>query len=133
MYENFVKNIYDIRTELADAVLKIIGELFPKTKCRKIYRNGKIYIMVNKNTILMLIGNEHHQFFKGYGEPEIGIDVSILPEHTIHEFLFAVFEKYEDGSRIIVKKDDMLGIISELTEENYKDFLIKKDADKFNI
>jgi len=57
----------------------------------------------------------------------------IVSEHSIHNFLYSVFEKFDDTNRISIKEDDINNIISDLTIENYKKFLIKQDAKKYNL
>jgi len=79
MYENFISSItnrVNDRSKLADAIISITTELFPKIKIKKIYSNGKIYINVNGDRTLVLIGSKQHEYPSEFGGSETIININ---------------------------------------------------------
>jgi hypothetical protein len=141
IFEN--KRCDNERLMLANAIINFMKEVFPKTKCKLITQANirqnenarKVFIIrIHDNTDFIIIreGVEYGKTENIYCSEVT--DVNIIPEHSAVYFLSNIFEKYNFKSYMIrINNYDIKNIIKDLTKENYKEYLIKKDADKYNL
>lgn len=134
-YENIISKLFP-RYKLANALVKFLNEIDPSLNC---FIEPSLYdginIVSNKLKSDVFAGYLITISKKKYSSQEFGSDETIaeITIHSIHKSFKDISEFLEELFDLDIDLKYIDSYIEKLTEENYKDYLIKKDVNKYNI
>ncbi len=131
------KNKNSSRHKLANKLVEFFNSVSPELKCFYETWNGGIYVNSRKRTTLdktpsLLIIEQKTNSFGGTLEYiPITLFHNLSEHNNVTEFLLDVFDYSQMSFEI--KYDDVDSYIEKLTKENFNNFLLEKETNKYNL
>ena len=139
MYENFIDKITEKfpRYKLAKALVSFINDINPELECHyKKGLSGDVWVKTKDDVSLLVIEKTKRENRGEFGGASKVTPITLFHglwefNNTIKEFLLYFF-----GANIIsfkIKTDSIDNNAKYLTKQNYEDFKLKQNVNKYNL
>ena len=112
---------------LAKAIYSFINKAEPKLNC-KIQKSIFNSYQITYDNGILIETKVVESYDDEFGPSEYNLQIVFYTKNNICDFILEIIDGIQDNI-----KNNLGYITNSLTEENYKDFLVKIDAEKYNL
>ena len=126
--------------KIANAIVDFLNNIEPELKCYTIMYKDKLWIVSNDNKLSYINYNYNYVVVVMFYKPELikffqkflTSDVEI--RHNCHIYYNGEdIGKDEKGTSIDIPESLMISFIDKLTKENYEQYILEQDSNKYNL